>query len=140
MRDGTLMTRRFSESAIVSLDAYEAFLGDFVSAIDMTASDANGAGALQLNALGCLDGEALPSTCNRYTVIFSAILGGNCCPPLGAGGLGRELLVFAVESSADGSQVEITSTATGIIEPGEAATIFDTGGMISGLGHIYPLP
>ena len=135
VREGIGVARRYSEGAAISASDYEAYLLSFLDVVDPAAMDEIGGGGLALYALSCVDPAELPAACGRFTVVFSAIPAGSCCPPLGAGGLGRELLIFFVEPEGIGV---ITSVWTGVILPDEPAIIFEDGGTLFDLGRVFP--
>ena len=139
-RQGMSMARRYSEGNVVSPLEYQRIISQLLStAVDMAAADAYGPGAMQLYAVSCADAAASPADCSRFAAIFSGIIRqGAVVPPLGVVP-GREVLVFYGAPPAAGQTTPvITETWTGVIQPGEKATILQTGGTLFDLGRIFP--
>jgi hypothetical protein len=132
------VARRYSEGAVLSTDTYQGSLRGFLQAVDSTASDANGTGALRLVAVSCVDPAQPPANCTRAAAIFSAILRQTSIPGWGIGG-GRELLIFYLDTTSAGAGVRIQEMWTGIVMSNESPIFFETGGTLFDLGRVFVL-
>jgi len=142
--NGTVLTgigvaRRYSEGSVLSIDAYTQGLRNFVDAARPSVNDADGTGELRLAAVSCRDATQQPTACTTSVAIFTAIVQQG---PLLSGGSagGRELLLFYLDTNSAFPDVKIVDTWTGIVEPGEEATLFRTGGVLFDIGRVFPLP
>lgn len=138
-RSGVGVARRYSEGGVVSIDGYHESLRGFMAAIESTASDPNGRGALRLVGVSCVDGAQVPMNCTRSIAIFSAILRQTSLSGIWGVAGGRELLLFYMDTASAETSTPIQEVWTGIVQAPEASTIFETGGTVFDLGRVFIL-
>lgn len=135
-RMGVGVARRYSEGAALSVDDYRAALQAFLDAVNPTASDAGGSGALDLVAVSCVDPSQAPDQCTRSVAIFSAIVRQTTIPGWGIPG-GREVLLFWMTADSVDTDTPIEETWTGIVQPDEVPVIMSSGGTLFDLGQVF---
>lgn len=135
-RTGVGVARRYSSGAALSVDDYRAALQAFVDAVNPSAGDAGGSGALDLVAVSCVDPSQVPHECTRSVAIFSAIVRQTSIPGWGIPG-GREVLLFWMTAESAETVSPVEETWTGIVQAPEVDILTSSGGTLFDLGRVF---